>query len=107
MSAEDDQALSITIDAAVSGPEVTACAPSSGSQGQRLTVTVSGQNFQAGASVSLGAGVTIRSTTVLSATSIDCSIRINKKAALGARDVVVTNPDSQSGTLVAGFTVTN
>ncbi|MCP4117889.1 MAG: S8 family serine peptidase [Desulfobacteraceae bacterium] len=97
----------LTIGQLPPAPEVTGCVPDSGSQGQRLTVTVSGQNFQTGASVSFGDGITVRFTTVKSSSEIDCSIRINKKAAFGVRDVVVTNPNSQSGALVDGFEVTN
>ncbi len=103
----DDQPLSITIADVDPPPEVAGCAPDSGSRGQTLTVTISGANFDAGASVSFGAGVQVRSTTVTSASAITCIIKVKKNAALGSRDIVVTNPDAQSGTLVDGFLVTS
>jgi subtilisin family serine protease len=100
------QNLSITINpAGALPPEVTGCEPATGSQNERLSVTISGANFQAGATVSFGAGIAVQTTSVISSIEIDCRIKINKKAKTGSRDVIVTNPDGQSGTLAGGFTV--
>src|SRR2546422_7423730 len=46
-------------------PTIGSASPSSGVQGASLTVTVTGANFQAGASAGFGAGITVSSTTVV------------------------------------------
>lgn len=43
--------------------------------------------------------------TYISGSQLDVNIKVNPKASSGPRDVMVTNPDGQSDTLVAGFTV--
>src|SRR3989442_15626216 len=74
---------------------VSVCA-SPGAPGASLTVSVTGTNFQAGASASIGAGVTVTSTTVVSSTQLSVALAIATTAALGPRDVTVSNPDGQS-----------
>jgi hypothetical protein len=87
-------------------PTVTSATPSSGTQGQNLaSVVVAGTGFQSGATCSFGAGITVNSCTFNSATQLTASLTISASAATGARNVVVTNPDTQSGTLTSGFTV--
>jgi len=104
-SVTDTQALSITIDPATADPIVTSCVPNSGRRWQRLTVTVNGANFQSGADVDFGSGISVRSVNVISSTQISVNIRISWFTSTGPRDVTVTNPDGLSGTLVDGFTV--
>src|SRR2546430_16294249 len=70
--------------------------PSSGVQGASLTVTVTGANFQAGASAGFGAGITVSSTTVVSSAQLSVALVIGATAAMGARDVTVSNPDGQT-----------
>src|SRR2546427_1219118 len=67
--------------------------------------SVTGTNFQAGASASVGAGVTVTSTTVVSSTQLSVALAIATTAALGPRDVTVSNPDGQSAISPGGFTV--
>ena len=86
-------------------PEVTAVIPSSASPKARIMVTVSGANFQDGATADFGEGVAVQSVTFVSATELGVQIRVHNLAVAGTRDVTVTNPDGQSGTLAAGFTV--
>src|SRR5205814_7504760 len=69
------------------------------------TVTVTGTNFQAGASAAFGAGITVSSTTVGSSTQPSVALAIGATAAMGARDVTVANPDGQSVVLTGGFAV--
>jgi len=108
-SATATKAFSITIDPAgpppAEAPEVDSCSPASGSLNERLTVTITGANFQPGATVDFGNGIMVQSATVNSATEIACAIKISKKTSLGPRDVIVTNPDGEFGTLADGFTV--
>jgi hypothetical protein len=86
-------------------PTVLSCDPNSGSRRQRLTVSVFGADFQNGATVSFGAGITVRRVNYVGSGRLDANIRIGNRAARGARDVIVTNPDGQSGTGTACFTV--
>ena len=86
-------------------PTISSVAPSAGTAGASLTVTVTGTSFQPGASTSFGAGVTVSSTTVVSSTQLSVAIAIGSTAALGPRDVTVTNPDGQAGIRAGGFTV--
>ena len=81
-------------------PEVTSVSPSSGGAGESLTIT--GANFQSGATVTIG-GTPATYASVSSSTTI--SAMAPEALAAGAHDVTVTNPDGQSGTLSGGFTV--
>src|SRR5947199_4635449 len=63
-------------------------------------------SFQAGASAAFGAGITVTSTTVVSSTQLSVALVIGATAAMGARDVTVTNPDGQTVVLAGGFAVT-
>src|SRR5207247_1835953 len=86
-------------------PTISSVSPSTGLQGANLTVTVTGTNFQAGASAAFGAGITVSSTTVVSSTQLSVALVIGATAAMGARDVTVTNPDGQPVVLTGGFAV--
>ena len=85
-------------------PSITAVSPNSGAPGASLTVTVTGTNFQSGASASFGAGIMVNSTNFVSATQLSVAIAIDSAATMGARDVTVTT-GGQTATRVAGFTV--
>ena len=88
-------------------PSVTSVNPNSGAQGQSLpSVIITGSNFQSGATCNFGAGITVNSCAFNSATQLTASISISSTATVGTRNVTVTNPDSQSGTLTNGFTIT-
>ena len=52
-----------------------------------------------------GAGISVNSTTFNSPTSVDVNIDIAAGAAIGTRDITLTNPDGQAATVVGGFTV--
>ena len=64
------------------------------------TVKVIGENFQDGATVTIGGNV---ASSVVFVSSTELSIEAPAGAA-GSADVVVTNPDGQSNTLTGGFT---
>ena len=90
-------------------PTVSVVNPNSALNTGPVNVTVTGTNFLSGAAVKLektgqtaiGAG----NVAVASATEITCSFNITG-AATGAWDILVTNPNGQSGTLPGGFSVT-
>jgi hypothetical protein len=86
------------------GLAVTSVAPSSAPRKTVLDVTIEGSGFEQGAHVSFGKKIKVRSTTVVSPTRIDVTIKV-KKATRGARDVVVTNPDGATATGAGLFTV--
>ncbi|RLD18729.1 MAG: hypothetical protein DRI36_00690 [Caldiserica bacterium] len=89
-----------------SSPQITEVNPNSGRQGKTIPVTITGSNFQDGANVNIsGAGVTVTSTTVKSSTEIDITVKISSNAAVGYRDVTVTNPDGGSATMADAFLV--
>src|SRR5437867_4618632 len=87
-------------------PTISSVSPSSGAPGASLSVTVTGANFQAGASAGFGAGITVSSTTVVSSAQLWVALAIGATAAMGVRDVAVSNPDGQTVVLTGGFTVT-
>ena len=84
-------------------PTVSSIAPSSGPASGGTPVTITGTGFLAGATVSLG-GTAATGVTVVSSTSITATTAAH---AAGAVSVVVTNTDSQSGTLTNGYTYGN
>ena len=84
---------------AAAAPTLSGVSPGRGATGGGAGVTISGSNFAAGASVSIG-GVAATGVTVASATTITAT---TPPHAAGAADVAVTNPDGQSGRLTGGF----
>jgi hypothetical protein len=88
-------------------PEVTSITPDWGYVGSERSVIVGGEKFQVDASVKLaksGQSIFASQTEVQNSTHISCTLNLGK-AETGQWDVVVTNPDDQSGTLANGFTV--
>jgi len=89
------------------GPSVTGASPSSRPQGAAFqTVTIKGTGFVNGASASFGPGVTVSSTTFKTSGELSAKISVETGASAGTRAVTVTNPDTGSGSLASGFTVT-
>src|SRR4029077_19848086 len=100
--------ITITVGTPAPPPTVSSVNPNSGTQGQNLpSVVITGGSFQSGATCSFGAGITVNSCTFNSATQLTANITIGSTAATGTRNVSVTNPDTQTGTLPNGFTVTS
>ncbi len=92
-----------TVDAS---PTVTSASP--GSRGQGATgqqVTIKGSGFVSGATVGLGAGVTVSSTMFKSSTELVATLTIEAGAGTGGRTVTVSNPDGGVGALANAFTV--
>ena len=81
-------------------PVVTAVSPIHGPASGGTDVTIAGSNFKAGASVTFG-GAVASNVTLLSSSQITCTTPAHFPEMV---DVVVTNPDGQSGTLLRGFT---
>ncbi len=88
-------------------PTVTSITPNSGGNNGSVSVTIAGTNFQSGATVKLtrsGQADIVATGASVSASQITCNFNL-VGAAAGQWNVVVTNPDSQSGMLPNGFTV--
>src|SRR5262249_57313397 len=80
--------------------KVTCVAPASGTTDGGSAVTLTGQNFASGATVTFG-GAAATSVVVVSATQITAK---TPSHAQGSVSVTVTNPGGHSGTLANGFT---
>ncbi|MEO6260139.1 MAG: IPT/TIG domain-containing protein [Thermoanaerobaculia bacterium] len=105
----DGQAVAVsgafTYTTPVSGPSITSVAPNEGPTSGGTALTISGNGFLAGATVTVG-GLPAFGTVVVSST------RITAQSPLGPaneqisqpRDVVVTNPDGTRATAAASFT---
>jgi hypothetical protein len=87
-------------------PVVTLAGPTAAEQGRALAVTITGSNFQPGATVLFSAtGITVNSVTVNSCTQITANITVGNTATVGASNVEVDNPDLVFGTGTGLFTV--
>ena len=88
-------------------PVVSAISPMTGTKDAPVTVTITGTNFQTGATARLirpGSTPLTASAVSVTPTRIDCSFSLSVKET-GSYNVVVTNPDGQSGTLQRAFTI--
>lgn len=108
VTAADSTIQNYTVTVTIDPLTVTAIAPIIGAPNSTVWITnLSGSNFQTGATVTLSRGastIVATSVNVESTTRISCDIDL-AGAATGQWDVTVTNPDSQSNTMINGFTV--
>lgn len=81
-------------------PTITSISPNAGSLSGGTTITISGTEFFAGATVTVD-GAACSSVSVPSTGTITCS---TPPGTAGAKDVVVTNIDSQTVTSTGGYT---
>ena len=87
-------------------PGIGSVSPAEGIQGSTLDVTITGSNFWAGAVLTFGgSGITVNSYTVESLTQINANITLASDAAIGSRQVTVTNTDHTSCVGVEVFSV--
>jgi hypothetical protein len=84
-------------------PTVTSVAPASGPDTGGTSVTITGTGFDSGVTNVTFGGTAATGVTFVNATTITATTPAH---AAGAVDVVVTNPDTQSGTLTNGYTYT-
>jgi len=105
----DFDEVQITVQAPVVGgadpPVVSACDPSSGITSKKYTVAVTGAGFVDGATVNFEGRIAVQGVTFRGPKQLDVRIRVNKRATSGPKDVTVTNPDSNFGSLAGCFTV--
>ena len=81
-------------------PTVTSVSPTTGRTSGGTHVTLTGQNFVSGATVTFG-GAAATSVVVVSPTQITATTPPHKQ---GSVNIVVTDPNGQTGTLASGFT---
>jgi outer membrane protein assembly factor BamB len=91
-------------------PAVTAVVPATGIRGRTVQISnLSGTTFLPGATVNLtkSGSVSLNATniTVVSTRKITCTFAIPAGAAIGPWNLMVTNPDRQSGRLTTAFMV--
>jgi hypothetical protein len=94
---------------AANAPAITGISPNTGVQGTAVSgITLAGSGFQNNAMISLTrsgyANITANTVAFVSPSQITCSFNLTD-AATGSWNIVVTNPDNQSGSLANGFTV--
>ena len=80
--------------------KLTSVSPASATYNGGTSVTITGTQFAAGATVTID-GKACTSIVVVSATTITC---VTPAGTVGAKDVVVTNADTTTTTLASGFT---
>ena len=91
-------------------PTLASIAPTSGNISDTFDVVFNGTNYIQGVTtVSFGANITVTTVTVNSSIKLTAHISIGSGAAVGPRNVSVTNPIPGGGTatLTNGFTVNN
>jgi hypothetical protein len=89
-------------------PVLNAASPNTATQGQgNITVTLTGKNFMTGVTCDFDSesGITLNSCTYNSATQITANISVAINATVGGHNIIVTNIDAQSATLVNGLTI--
>ena len=95
----DALGLSVNVNPTLPAPSITAIDPAEGSIAGSTGITITGANFQDGATVTVGgsdAAAAFVDAGTLTATT--------PAGAEGAADVVVTNPDANNVTSAGGFT---
>jgi hypothetical protein len=107
VGSNDSGSTTVAVNALGSGgaPTVTECTPSEANTNQQVLVSVTGTDFQAGATVDFGVRVNVQSVTFVSSSELSVGVKVHPRAASGLREVTVTNPDGQSGSLPGCFTV--
>ena len=94
--------IAVTTLQAVVAPTLTGVEPNGDVVTGGETIKITGENFQDGATVTIGGSA---ASNVIFVSPTELSVEAPAGAA-GSADVVVTNPDGQSETLVGGFTYT-
>jgi hypothetical protein len=90
---------SLTDFGVASNPTISGISPKAGASVGAKSVTITGTNFQAGATVTIGGSSA--TSVVVSSTQITA---LTPSHSAGAGDVIVTNPGGGSGTLSNGYT---
>ncbi|MFA4861593.1 hypothetical protein [Methanoregula sp.] len=91
-----------------SSPVLLKITPGTASKDSTLSVTISGDNFRNGATAKLlqsgRSSLNATAVSVISGTDIDCTFNL-EGLETGTLNLIVTNPDGRSATLVNAFTI--
>jgi hypothetical protein len=80
-------------------PVLTQVTPNNGVQGSTVNVSLLGTGFMQGSTVAVsGSGITVSNVTIVNTTLITAQFAVSVGAAIGARNVTVTNPAPGGGT---------
>ena len=93
--------VKITVTYTVPAPTVTSCSPNNGTTAGGTSVTITGTNFFSGTITVTFGGSSATGVSFVNSTTITCTTPAH---AAGAVNVVVTNPDSQTGTGTNAYT---
>ena len=85
-------------------PEVASAAPGAANVSVRVTGSPNSRFTQGTTRATFGAGVTVHSTTVQSASSLVANVSVSSSAAIGLRDVIVLST-TQTARLAGGFSI--
>jgi len=89
-------------------PTVSSISLNRAGRGSKIALTISGTNFIQGVTTAdFGSDITVNSLNVIGGNQIAANLTVNALAALGPRDVAVSNPGPGGGksTLAGAFTV--
>jgi len=96
----------ITVTASSPVPTLSSATPNTGAQAKtNLNVVLTGTNFLPNPICTFGAGIDVNSCTFNSATQLTANVDILASAAVGPRNIIVTDTDTQTATLAGGFSV--
>lgn len=106
-NATGNDLFAVTVGGGYPAPDITDLAPPSGDQGKTINVDINGTDFanDAGLSANFGPDITVNSLQFISGIQIRANITIASTAAVGLRDVTVTNPGGASDTCTLCFDV--
>ncbi|MCI0458861.1 MAG: conjugal transfer protein TraN, partial [Gemmataceae bacterium] len=86
--------------------EVTGTFPATASRGTSVTVTITGQSFRVGDTVTVsGGGITVSGVNTLNDSQLQATFSVDAGAAVGGRDVTVMDPAGASATGIGVFSV--
>lgn len=97
----DRQTVRVTAAAAAAAPVLSSISPTHGDESTAVALTLTGTGFVTGCTVTVG-GEAATGVSFVNSTSVTCTTPADLAA--GTHDVVITNPDTQSSTLAAGYT---
>lgn len=101
--------FSVVAGTALPAPTLTGISPNAEFLGAtNATIVLTGTNFQPAPTCNFDAdfGGTVNTCTFVSSTQINVNLSVAANATLGGHNVIVTNADGQSATLINGFNVT-
>jgi len=79
-------------------PELLSVVPNTAKKGENLTVSINGKGLKPSLSVSFGDGITVSATNFQNSNLITADISVSETAAIGSRNVVLTDTEGNTFT---------